>query len=186
VDDARDSRPAADRPVDAVVHLVVMGVSGTGKTTVAEALVDRLGWPYAEADDFHPEDNRDKMTAGQPLTDEDRWPWLRALAAWATDRHAAGESTVTTCSALRRSYRDVLRTGAPGTVFVHLVGDEHELSRRMRGREHFFPPALLESQLGTLEPLEPDEPGLAVDVGPPVADVVAEVLRRLPLSRGPQ
>ena len=81
MDDARDSRPAADRPVDAVVHLVVMGVSGTGKTTVAEALVDRLGWPYAEADDFHPEDNRDKMAAGQPLTDEDRWPWLRALAA---------------------------------------------------------------------------------------------------------
>lgn len=161
------------------LHLVVMGVSGSGKTTVAEAMVERLGWPYAEADDFHPQANRDKMAAGHPLTDEDRLPWLQALAGWAGERHAEGEASITTCSALRRSYRDLLRTGAPDTVFVHLTGNKHELLGRMAGREHFFPPEMLESQLDTLEPLEPDEDGVVVDVGPPVREVVAEVLRRL-------
>lgn len=163
-----------------------MGVSGTGKTTVAEALVDALEWPYAEADDYHPPANREKMAAGHPLTDEDRQPWLRALAAWATERHAAGESTITTCSALRRRYRDLLRTGAPGTVFVHLLGDKDELLARMRGREHFFPPALLESQLDTLEPLAPDEDGITVNAVRPLDDVVADVLGRVSLSLGPQ
>ena len=166
---------ALARP-DPPVHLVVMGVSGSGKTTVALALVDVLGWPYAEADDFHPQANVDKMAAGHPLTDEDRGPWLHALADWAAARHAEGDSTVTTCSALRRAYRDVLRRGAPGTVHVHLTGAQHELLGRLQGRAHFFPPELLESQLDTLEPLGADEDGVTVDVGRPVADVVADVL----------
>ncbi len=159
-----------------LVHLVIMGVSGTGKTTVALELASRLGWPFAEGDDFHPKANRDKMAAGHPLTDEDRMPWLESLAAWAGERHAAGESTLTACSALRRSYRDVLVAGAPDTRFVHLAGDKHELLGRMRGREHFFPPELLESQLDTLEPLQDDEDGLVLDVMRPVDDLVDAVL----------
>lgn len=161
------------------MHLVVIGVAGTGKTTVAERLVERLGWPFAEADDFHPPANREKMAAGRPLTDQDRLPWLQALAAWAGERHAAGESTLSTCSALRRSYRDLLRTGAPGTTFAHLAGDKDLLMARMRGREHFFPPELLESQLDTLEPLEPDEDGITVDVAAPVGEVADEIVRYL-------
>ena len=174
---------ASSRP-DPPVHLVVMGVSGSGKSTVAARLVDLLGWPYAEADDFHPRANIDKMAAGHPLTDEDRQPWLESLARWAGDRHAEGESTVTTCSALRRRYRDLLRAGAPGTVHVHLVGDKHELLARLGGRTHFFPPELLESQLDTLEPLAPDEDGVTVDVVRPVDDVVAAVVGRLGLTPG--
>ena len=156
-----------------------MGVSGTGKTTVAEALVEQLGWPFAEGDDFHPESNLAKMRSGRPLTDEDRLPWLETLAAWTADQHAKGRSTVLTCSALRRAARDVLRSGADGTLFCHLTGDKHELLGRMQGREHFFPPELLESQLDTLEPLQPDEDGFAVDSGAPVADLVEDVLDQL-------
>ncbi len=159
-----------------------MGVSGSGKTTVAEALVQRLGWPYAEADDFHPAANVARMRAGHALTDEDRRPWLAALAAWAGERHAEGRCTVMTSSALRRGYRDVLRAGAPGTVFCHLSGDKHELLGRMQSREHFFPPELLESQLDTLEPLAPDEPGFVLDALAPVPDLVAAVVDRLPTA----
>lgn len=164
------------------VHLVVMGVSGTGKTTIARELEARLGWPFAEGDDFHPQANREKMAAGHPLTDEDRLPWLKELAAWAGGRHAAGESTLMACSALRRGYRDVLRDGAPGTRFVHLTGDKHELLGRMQSREHFFPPELLESQLDALEPLADDEAGLALDVMRPVDELVDEVLATLQTS----
>ncbi|CAN5802748.1 gluconokinase [soil metagenome] len=164
------------------VHLVVMGVSGTGKTTIARELEARLGWPFAEGDDFHPQANREKMAAGHPLTDEDRLPWLLELAAWAGERHAAGESTLMACSALRRGYRDVLRDGAPGTRFVHLTGDKHELLGRMQSREHFFPPELLESQLDALEPLADDEAGLALDVMRPVDELVDEVLATLRTS----
>ena len=156
-----------------------MGVSGTGKTTVAEALVERLGWRFAEGDDFHPESNVAKMRSGRPLTDEDRRPWLEALAAWTADRDAEGVPTVVTCSALRRGARDLLRTGADGTLFCHLTGDKHELLGRMQGREHFFPPELLESQLDALEPLGPDEDGFAVDSGPPVPELVDAVLDQL-------
>ena len=162
--------------MSAPVHLVVMGVSGSGKMTLAVALVERLGWPYAEADDFHPQANVDKMHDGHPLTDEDRKPWLRALAAWTGERDAEGASTVMTCSALRRAYRDVLRDGAGGTLFCHLDGDKHQLLGRMQGREHFFPPELLESQLDTLEPLEPDEDDFVVDALAPVPDLVQTVV----------
>lgn len=159
------------------VHLVVMGVSGTGKSTVAVALHERLGWEFGEGDDYHPQSNLDKMSAGHPLTDADRWPWLEALAGWTRDRHERGESTILTCSALRRSYRDLLRGGAPGTLFVHLTGARDLLVQRMAGREHFMPVSLLDTQLDTLEELDPDEAGLAADVAQPPEDIAENVVR---------
>ncbi|GAA2416267.1 gluconokinase [Streptomyces glaucosporus] len=159
--------------------VVVMGVAGTGKTTIGPLLADRLGVPYAEGDDFHPAANIAKMTAGQPLTDEDRLPWLDDIGAWARGREGLGG--VVSCSALKRSYRDRLRAAAPGVVFVHLAGDRRLIEDRMSHREgHFMPTALLDSQFATLQPLEPDEPGFAVDVsGSPeeIAERAAAALR---------
>lgn len=160
-------------------HVVVMGVSGVGKTTVATALAAELTVAFAEGDEFHPQANIDKMAAGTPLTDEDRWPWLWALAAWTGERHADGESTVVTCSALKRSYRDVLREGAPGTFFVHLAGSEDLITSRIHGRVHFMPASLLHSQFETLEPLEPDEAGVVVDVVLSPGEIVDRVLAAL-------
>ncbi len=161
-------------------HVVVMGVAGTGKSTVARALAERLGWPFGEGDDLHPAANVAKMAAGIPLEDADRWPWLDAIAAWTAEQAAAGNSTIVTCSALRRTYRDRLRAAAPGTVFVHLVGSPALLAERMTARkDHFMPTSLLGSQLETLEPLEADEPGFTVDVELPAAAIVDEVLDQL-------
>ncbi|MEV5439183.1 gluconokinase [Streptomyces sp. NPDC052682] len=143
--------------------VVVMGVAGTGKTTVGSLLAARLGVPYAEGDDFHPPANIAKMSAGTPLTDEDRWPWLDALGDWA--RRRAGLGGVVSCSALKRSYRDRLRAAAPGVVFVHLTGDRALIEDRMSHRQgHFMPTALLDSQFAALQPLQADEAGVAVDV----------------------
>src|SRR5699024_7381384 len=142
-------------------HVVVMGVSGSGKSTVATGLVRATGYAFAEADEFHPPANVAKMAAGHALVDEDRWPWLRALADWTAARQQEGVSTVMACSALRRSYRDVLRTGAPETSFVHVDGAASVIRKRMNHRDgHFMPASLLESQIATLEPLEPDEHGV--------------------------
>ncbi|WP_406128567.1 gluconokinase [Streptomyces sp. NBC_00989] len=144
--------------------VVVMGVAGTGKTTIGPLLAARLGVPYAEGDDFHPQANIAKMSAGVPLTDEDRWPWLDAIGDWAHGR--AGLGGVVSSSALKRSYRDRLRAAAPGVVFVHLTGDRALIEDRMAHRHgHFMPTALLDSQFATLQPLEADEAGVAVDVG---------------------
>ncbi|MGW0825679.1 gluconokinase [Streptomyces sp. NPDC002845] len=143
--------------------VVVMGVAGTGKTTVGPLLAARLGVPYAEGDDFHPEANIAKMSAGEPLDDADRWPWLDAIGTWAHDR--AGLGGVVSCSALKRSYRDRLRAAAPGLVFVHLTGDRELIEDRIAHRQgHFMPTALLDSQFATLQPLESDEPGVPVDI----------------------
>ncbi len=158
------------------LHVVVMGVSGTGKTTVAKALAEQLDAVFAEGDDFHPEANVAKMTAGTPLTDDDRWPWLRDLAAWTREQAEQGRSTVMTCSALRRVYRDVLRTGAADTFFVHLDAPEGLLLERMGARQHYMPATLLRSQLDTLEPLTEDENGATVDSTRPAAAVVAEAV----------
>lgn len=142
--------------------IVVMGVSGSGKTTVGTALANALGVEYAEADTFHPQANIDKMTAGTPLTDADRAPWLEAIAALIRAHQDTGG--VVTSSALKRRYRDVLRTG--GNVwFAHLHGDREILAERMQTRKgHFMPVSLLDSQLADLEPLEPDEPGAIFDI----------------------
>jgi gluconokinase len=143
------------------VTIVLMGVSGSGKSTVLKRMHERWAWPSAEADEFHPESSVAKMSSGLPLGDEDRWPWLRALAAWIGAREAAGENCVLTCSALRRGYRDVLREGHPSVRFVHLVAAPDTLQARIEQRlGHYMPASLLGSQLGTLEPLEADEPGM--------------------------
>ncbi|GJF31954.1 gluconokinase [Kitasatospora sp. NE20-6] len=147
--------------------IVVMGVSGVGKTTVARQLADRLGLPYAEADDFHPAANIAKMSAGTPLDDHDREPWLRALGAWLGAQAADGTGGVVTCSALKRRYRDTLRASCPDAFFLHLSGS-HELvrDRLVHRAGHFMPPSLLDSQYAALEPLGPDERGAVLDVGP--------------------
>ena len=155
------------------LHVVVMGVSGCGKTTVAERLRDRLGLAFAEGDAYHPKANVKKMASGQPLTDEDRQPWLETLAAWTREREAEGSSTVLSCSALRRRYRDVLREADPDTFFVHLHADFEVLAERMRHRAHFMPVSLLESQFDALEPLGEGELGVTIDVTPPDGEVVA-------------
>ncbi|ANS79927.1 Gluconokinase [Serinicoccus hydrothermalis] len=166
-------------PVAEPIHLVVMGVSGTGKSTIAQALHSRLGWDFAEGDDFHPEANVAKMASGRPLVDEDRWPWLEALAGWTRERDARAEPTILTCSALRHVYRDILRRGGEGTWFVHLVGDKGLLLDRMSTRDHFMPPSLLESQLDTLEPLGAEERGATYDVANPPERIARMVLAQL-------
>jgi carbohydrate kinase (thermoresistant glucokinase family) len=166
----------------APLHLVFMGVSGSGKSTVARAVQQELGWEYAEGDDFHPPANVAKMREGTPLTDADRWGWLESLAGWTAERDAKGEPTIIACSALRRAYRDVLRRGGEGTFFVHCTGDKHMILERMSAREHFMPPSLLESQLDILEPLEPDEQGMDVDPALAVDLIVAQVLDRIGLA----
>jgi gluconokinase len=156
--------------------VVVMGVSGSGKSTVGRELADRLGVPFAEGDDFHPPANVAKMASGQPLTDADRWPWLRALAAWVAEHSDSGG--VVTCSALKRSYRDLLRSAADNVWFLHLAGDREVIAARLAVRGgHFMPPALLDSQFATLEPLDADEPGLVIDVSTPPEEVVATALK---------
>lgn len=160
------------------ITLVVMGVAGSGKTTVARALADRLGVDLVEGDDLHPPANVAKMRAGTPLDDEDRRPWLMALARVIGDAEAAGRSTVVTCSALRRSYRDLLREGHPSVRFVHLVVPVEVLRARLDRRTgHFMPASLLASQVLALEPLQADEPGVVVDGTARVADVVEQVLQ---------
>jgi gluconokinase len=158
--------------------LIVAGVSGSGKTTVGALLAGRLRWRFADADAFHPAANIAKMRAGIPLTDEDRWPWLRAIAAWMDERIAAGESAVVTCSALRRAYRDALLGGRPEARMIFLSVDREEAARRLTARHgHFFPSGLLSSQFGALEPPQPDEPGVTVVAsGDDPADTVAAII----------
>jgi gluconokinase len=158
--------------------LIVMGVVGTGKSTVAGLLAERLNWEFQEGDALHPPANVAKMSAGIPLTDEDRWPWLDAIGAWIKEKTQRGEPGILTCSALKRSYRDRLR--GPNVIFVFLNGPREVIAARMARRaDHFMPPALLNSQLATLEPPAADENVLAVDLGTTPADEVAEVLHAL-------
>jgi gluconokinase len=143
--------------------IVVMGVSGSGKSTVGGLLAQRLGVPYAEADDFHPAANIAKMSAGHPLDDTDRAPWLDAIAAWIVER--GGSGGVVSCSALRRRYRDRLRADAPGLFFLHLDGPRELIASRLAARmQHFMPSGLLRSQFEALEPLDADEAGAVVTI----------------------
>ena len=169
-------------------HLVVMGVAGSGKSTLAAALSERLGWDFAEADEFHPEANIAKMTQGIPLQDEDRWPWLQEIRNWMTAQARAGCSTVLTCSALKKSYRQLLSEAEGRVLFLHLDGGTDLISQRMQGREgHFMPPTLLPSQLATLEPLsqeELDAGSLRLDISQTPEQLVAAVVEALKLPSG--
>ena len=158
--------------------LVVMGVSGSGKTTVGSLLAGRLGWPYAEADAFHSDANVAKMAAGHPLTDEDRWPWLAAIAAWIDERIAHREAGVVTCSALKRRYRDVLRR--PEVRIVYLEGSQPLIAHRMAARHgHFFKAEMLASQFADLEPPAPDEAVLTVSIGGSPAEIAEAIIAAL-------
>lgn len=168
-----DATPGAPAPL-----ICVMGVSAAGKSTVGIALAAALDVAFEDADPLHSEANRAKMNAGTPLTDEDRWPWLDAVGG----RFAAHENDglVLACSALRRVYRDRIRAAAPGVLFVHLHGSRELLGNRADARTgHFMPPALLESQLATLEDLDPDEAGMVVVVDKTPDEIVREILERL-------
>ncbi|MFE6055811.1 gluconokinase [Kitasatospora sp. NPDC056446] len=157
----------------APLTIVVMGVSGVGKTTLARLLADRLDLPFAEADDFHPAANIAKMSAGIPLDDEDRAPWLRSLGAWLRDRAEDGTGGVVTCSALKHRYRDTLRAACPGAFFLHLSGGHELVEDRLSHRTgHFMPSSLLDSQYAALEPLGADERGAVLDVGPSPEELV--------------
>ena len=160
--------------------LVIMGVSGSGKSTVAALLAGQLGWDLAEGDDMHSDENVAKMHAGHPLTDEDRWPWLETVASWISEHTMAGVPGIITCSALKRIYRDVLRGNH--VTFVHLVGSKDQIGRRMIARTgHYMPAGLLDSQIATLEPPGPDENVLEVDVGAKPAAEAAEIIAKLDL-----
>ena len=164
--------------------LVVMGVSGSGKSTVAALLAGQLGWDYLEGDDLHPAANVAKMSAGIPLDDADRWPWLDRIAEWIRAHEAAGLPAVVTCSALKRAYRDRLAAGSPKrVVFVYLHGSRAEIKARLAARHgHFMPTALLDSQFEALQPPEPDEPSITVGIGHAPAEEAAEIIRRLGLA----
>jgi gluconokinase len=165
--------------------IVVIGISGSGKSTVAEGLVRRLGWPFAEGDDFHPPENVAKMSAGTPLDDDDRRPWLRRLADWIGEHERSGDSVVVTCSALKRSYRDLLRDGHPSVWFAHVTADAELIRDRLQHRsDHYMPASLLESQLAILEPLQDDEPGAAISGAGAPEDVVDHLLDELGTERG--
>jgi gluconokinase len=165
------------------VTIVVMGVAGVGKSTVTTALADRLGWIAADGDAFHSPTNVATMRAGRPLTDADRAPWLRAIAAWIGEREAAGEPGIVSCSALRRQYRDILRDGHPSVCFVHLAAPSEVVAARLAARTgHYMPPELQVSQERALEPLGSDEPGITIAALGPAEATAAAVVDRLGLG----
>jgi len=160
--------------------LVVMGVSGSGKTTIAERLAAAEGWSVLEGDAFHPPANVAKMAAGTPLTDEDRWPWLHAVAAAIDACRARGENAVVACSALRRAYRDILIGDRKDVRLIYLRGSQALIAERMQARQgHFMPPALLDSQFRTLEEPGPGENPITVDIGATPDTVVRTIMERL-------
>ncbi|MBT2512006.1 gluconokinase [Arthrobacter sp. ISL-30] len=171
-------------------HLVVMGVAGAGKSTIAEELSHALHWVKAEADEFHPEANISKMSQGIPLQDEDRWPWLLQIRNWMTTQAQAGNSTVLTCSALKASYRSLLAEAEGRVAFLHLDGAAELLGQRMQNREgHFMPTTLLPSQLATLEPLSADElagGSLRLDISRSPEQLVDDIISALQLTRAAQ
>jgi gluconokinase len=161
--------------------IVVMGVSGCGKSTVGTRLARELGATFLDADDFHPPDNVERMRAGMALTDAERAPWLDALTARLLAAGAAEEKAVLACSALKRSYRDALRRGAPALTLVHLTGSPALLAERVTARPgHYMPPTLLPSQLATLEPPAADERAITLDVAAPTGALVAAILKHVP------
>jgi gluconokinase len=163
--------------------LVVMGVSGSGKSTIGERLAQRLGWSYEDGDKFHPLSNVAKMSAGQPLTDEDRWPWLQAIANEIDRVCEARGHAVIACSALKRAYRDILVHGRPDVRIIYLQGTQDLIADRLALRKgHFMPPGLLASQFKTLEPPEASENPVTVSIDAPVETIVDDIVRQSGLS----
>lgn len=162
--------------------ILLMGVSGSGKSTVGELLASRLGWPYADADSFHSKANVDKMATGHPLNDDDRKPWLESIRAWIDERIAKGESGIVSCSALKKRYRDVLR--APALTIVYLRGTREEIEPRLAGRKgHYFKPELLASQFAALEEPTPDEHVITVPIGRAPAEIVDSIIAAAGVGR---
>ncbi|PQZ92856.1 carbohydrate kinase [Arthrobacter sp. MYb227] len=163
--------------------LVLMGVSGCGKTTVAALLAGRFGWEFEEGDSLHPASNVEKMHAGHPLTDEDRWPWLAEVADWIEAELDSGKHGVITCSALKRSYREVLNRRGTGVEFVYLAGTQQQIAARLAARQgHFMPASLLQSQFTDLEEPQDDEPAIRVDIGPAPRKIVQSIIDALGLG----
>ena len=166
-------------------YIVVMGVSGVGKSTVGALLARRLGVPFTDGDDLHPSANVEKMESGVPLDDDDRRPWLERVGATLAEATTDGTGLVVACSALKRAYRDMIRARAPQVRFVHLEGTREVLAARTEERTgHFMPTSLLDSQLATLEALGPDEPGIVVDIDRPVGEIVSDAVSRLTGTTG--
>src|SRR6266481_6418088 len=173
----------ADDAGETPCALVVMGVSGSGKSSVAERLAERLGWGYEDGDKFHPPSNVAKMSAGQPLTDEDRWPWLQAIADEIDRVCEAGEHAVIACSALKHAYRDILVHGRNDVRIIYLKGTQDLIASRLALRkDHFMPPGLLASQFGTLEPPDAGENPVTVSIDAPIETIVDDIVRQLGLS----
>jgi gluconokinase len=163
--------------------LIVMGVSGSGKTTVASKLAERLRWTFEDGDRFHPKSNVEKMSAGHPLTDEDRWPWLNAIADEIERVCTAGKHAVIACSALKRTYRDVLLRGRDDVRIVFLNGTQQLIAHRLALRkDHFMPPGLLDSQFRTLEPPRLDENAVDVSIDASVDAIVDDIVSKLEVS----
>src|SRR5262245_60588321 len=160
--------------------VVVMGVSGCGKSTIASMLAHRLNWIYEDGDWFHPQSNVRKMHAGEPLTDEDRWPWLHGIAAWIDATRRVGNHGTVACSALKRAYRDILVGKRTDVRIVYLKGEQDLIARRLAARDgHFMPPSLLESQFAALEEPQPDEHPIVVSIVPHPREIVEEIVKRL-------
>ena len=173
----------ADETARMPCALIVMGVSGSGKSTIGETLAERLRWPFEDGDRFHPAANVAKMSAGHPLTDEDRWPWLQAIADEIDRVCKAGERAVIACSALKRAYRDILVHGRNDVRIVFLDGTQDLIASRLAARKgHFMPPGLLDSQFGTLEPPAGNENPVTVSIDAPVETIVDDIVRQLRLG----
>jgi carbohydrate kinase (thermoresistant glucokinase family) len=174
---------AFSQPIALPVVLVLMGVSGSGKTTIGQLLAQRLRWPYEEGDALHPPANVAKMQAGHPLDDADRAPWLAKVADWVDARLAAGECGVVTCSALKHAYRDLIDRRGSGVEFVYLQGSPELIASRLAGRQgHFMPASLLDTQFATLEEPGADEPVLRVEIGAPPEIIAANIIDALGLQ----
>jgi len=169
-----------DAPARLPSIIVVMGVSGSGKSTIAAMLAIRLGWPYEDGDWFHPPANVEKMHAGEPLTDEDRWPWLRAIAAWIDQTRGAGKHAVLACSALKRAYRDILIGDRRDVCLVYLKGDRALIGRRVALRQgHFMPASLLDSQFAALQEPDADEHPIVVSIEPRPHAIADAIIAKL-------
>lgn len=172
--------PGAARSTPLPSALVVMGVSGCGKSTIASMLAQELGWTFRDGDSFHPPANVEKMHSGVPLTDDDRWPWLRSIAAWIDERRRSKEPAIVACSALRRAYRDILVGARRDVRLVYLKGDISLIADRLAARQgHFMPAGLLRSQFETLEEPRADERPIVVSIELPPDALVAEIIRQI-------